>query len=985
MTNSHVGPYVEANKHRHWFLCLSNAIYHDQKDPMQARMLAKLYAFMHDFLPDGFSGRWSHIKGEDVMSIIMSERKDMSVSRHKATQNAYALFEYLETWMEKGPDWRQAAERDAETSGKKRGPRKAPVLYTPAGLAALLSISYPDPKYRLWVGRLQIDWMMHDEIDVREGFWKGITKNDVDAIFQLPKTRYSEVPLVADYTRLFGPDFVSARKDIRPFLPPWAEELHLTLDETSVDAESEAEASGVAHGDEKRPSRVDQRGADVFNTGATAHKRSTATISLFANEDEDDDHDDESGLSDVDGWLGTEESPGHDNPGSHHNKSGDDDSIAVSSGDRVGSSSHTNGIMPGSRGGEACTPPLDMTKLLGSSPGADEAELSGWLSRRMDTWDEDEVLAVWCRSWVEITDAACCFEEQAVLRSLFLWSIRRVHSLAASSKTPAHVAFTDAFILLDAEDHQARQLPADAETLRQIRSIEQLPVYKPIIEAKAKLAHVARRGAPETVSEKQLAFFYDLFQHERFAKYIEAAVAVDAARMDSLRETTANTRPLTPINLRQTSPSRSVRVKVDDNIAGALKLTRWQLRVSAVSELDEKALTDWQARVYGRKFGAQRLADASTYGPVRAQDLPDSRDTDPKKREVLRKLFGDLHDPFVAAHGDDAWEHMHHPRPQVQNHNQARGNSSPQPRSSPRGSLPHTPIRPVGGDRPAVNGSSVTRPSSTSSTPWNPYAGLPSAKRVCSPDVRVAKIPRLTGPTVQESVEQLRADVTTASEKMQDELKTAVTASVETVLKSVEGTSTSGCVRVEKQLAETSQQAEENLNDGVNGLKAHISNSHAEIQTAIDSLGERMAQHEQQVDGRIQDLADTWGPRLERDNQALQAKMETLMSAVDELRQAWVAREEAQQVELQPGQEGYLTLHCPAPVGLDQKAYEQTLVRAGWYYVACFHHPDDGVDANADAFEYAMERFPSLNREHLATALNHVHQQGYGRLIERGS
>lgn len=55
------------------------------------------------------------------------------------------------------------------------------MLYSPAGLAELLILSYPDPRYKQWVGRLQIDWMMtrRGRLQVTDGLWKGITDDNL--------------------------------------------------------------------------------------------------------------------------------------------------------------------------------------------------------------------------------------------------------------------------------------------------------------------------------------------------------------------------------------------------------------------------------------------------------------------------------------------------------------------------------------------------------------------------------------------------------------------------------------------------------------------------------------------------------------------------------------------------------------------------------------------------------------------------------------
>ena len=55
---------------------------------------------------------------------------------------------------------------------------------------ALLVVGYPDPepvaKYKQWLKRQQIDWMMNqprDELAVQQGFWRGLNNNNLFSDF----------------------------------------------------------------------------------------------------------------------------------------------------------------------------------------------------------------------------------------------------------------------------------------------------------------------------------------------------------------------------------------------------------------------------------------------------------------------------------------------------------------------------------------------------------------------------------------------------------------------------------------------------------------------------------------------------------------------------------------------------------------------------------------------------------------------------------
>lgn len=169
MPDGRVKAFIDDNKDRHWFLAFAYALY-ERDNRTQSKMLAKAYAFLYNFIPHSFVGEYSHINGRDVINIVLCEKKDMAVSRHKATQNAQANFEVLEAWMKKGANWRAAAK--AGNADKKKGPRKAPFLYSPEGMMAVLIILYPEQKWREWVARLELNWILslRDKLAVRRGF-----------------------------------------------------------------------------------------------------------------------------------------------------------------------------------------------------------------------------------------------------------------------------------------------------------------------------------------------------------------------------------------------------------------------------------------------------------------------------------------------------------------------------------------------------------------------------------------------------------------------------------------------------------------------------------------------------------------------------------------------------------------------------------------------------------------------------------------------
>lgn len=79
-------------------------------------------------------------------------------------------------------------------------------------MLAILVIAHPNnTKFKDKIGKLQIQWMMAQDrhtLHVQEGFWKGITLSNLFSVFLPSEPRESDVPLLADYDRLLGADFL---------------------------------------------------------------------------------------------------------------------------------------------------------------------------------------------------------------------------------------------------------------------------------------------------------------------------------------------------------------------------------------------------------------------------------------------------------------------------------------------------------------------------------------------------------------------------------------------------------------------------------------------------------------------------------------------------------------------------------------------------------------------------------------------------------
>ena len=76
-----------------------------------------------------------------------------------------------------------------------------------------------------------------DTLAVSQGFWKGITMENLYSVFAPAEPREASCPLLADYDQLLGENFLRCRRDIRPYLQPWAR--NISLEEGACDTDQD--------------------------------------------------------------------------------------------------------------------------------------------------------------------------------------------------------------------------------------------------------------------------------------------------------------------------------------------------------------------------------------------------------------------------------------------------------------------------------------------------------------------------------------------------------------------------------------------------------------------------------------------------------------------------------------------------------------------------------------------------------------------------
>lgn len=247
LTKGLTGSFIHKHQHNDWFISLANALI-GIGEVQQSRSLTKVYIFLRMFMPEGLTGRWAHLGGKSLMDHLLSHPEALCVSRHRVTRDADAALTELEKWMAQGSTWMEAWKHAkvslaSQKGVKRRDTSRAPILFSPEHIIMILILSYPNMKYHERIRRLQIGWMSEarETLNVREGYWKGITCENVGSIF-VPEDapRVAQVDLLLDYNRLFGKEFPRFRQDIRPCLPntPWAQSIKL-LREPSDDEDND--------------------------------------------------------------------------------------------------------------------------------------------------------------------------------------------------------------------------------------------------------------------------------------------------------------------------------------------------------------------------------------------------------------------------------------------------------------------------------------------------------------------------------------------------------------------------------------------------------------------------------------------------------------------------------------------------------------------------------------------------------------------------
>ncbi|KAI1265526.1 hypothetical protein F5Y18DRAFT_54253 [Xylariaceae sp. FL1019] len=601
--------FIKTRKTRDWLVRFAFALSDEArpvKQPQQGRMLAKVHVFLQDFIPGGLTGSFSHIHGDDVMRYLLSHSTEHTVSRHKLTKDAEIAFTQLQEWMSGCQNWQAALKRGNVGTGdtpKRRLSIKIPGHYSPAGMMAILIIANPAPKMREMIGKLQIEWMMMQDpktLKVEGGFWHGINSQNVTNVFLREDYRESEVAFLADYTSIFGKSYTRCKRDIRPFVQPWAQHMEL--------------------------------GGELSDSGL---------------DDPDDDPDDsDDSLEDLDGLSlsGLDDHEGHERETGQahrteavHNRPerrmAEAAKNTIEEADPM--STDWNATFLG-----AVEAALHVERDWEAEPYKDFQDHRRWLIGHFEGQPSNSknILRVWCRSWADRITAADSDEDRLIVRSLFF---RSLQSLRSFRESPSIAHYTDAFMILDMEDEQVEspipnpsRLPGDldgASVFEKLgravdRALDRSSATVPI-EQTIRLMHT-----------RHPIFISEVLTNPITCQYVEDVITLVDYRIKAVIKVLQAIRDVDLL------PTLSFEVW-KATVSRALKLTNWQLLLLIPHMWNVRAvLTDWQYYVACRKHQSDAEPTALPAAPTEPEPIRDDElvKCDEETRAVLKRLFGSL-------------------------------------------------------------------------------------------------------------------------------------------------------------------------------------------------------------------------------------------------------------------------------------------------------------------------------------------------------
>lgn len=851
-----------------------------------------------------------------------------------------------------------------------------------SGMMAVLVLAHPDDsKFKDVIGRLQIQWMMlldREAFEVGEGFWQGISDKNLYSVFFAAEARDAISPLVADYGRLFGRDFPDCRRNIVPYLPPWARHITLTTEPS----------------DTERDWAETDRDSDILSDAPS------------------------DALSDV-----PEAHVGHEGPEADGPHEGTDtphsDTIVYKNEDKSSHEPRSPAVIS-----ESDVQTLrERLELHESSPAAEE-----WLFQTLDNDVGDNVLPAWVHFWEGEINRVENAAAQVITRELFSQSLCKVKSLVLASMLP----MANAYMLVDMLDGRLKDVtPSSFSMAKQL--LDDFPGYRSYTDAFEKFKSTVESAAgPEAndllegLFQMQTGLFHHLTLGTTFFEYWPDVTLFETLRTHILIQDVQDAS-------RQTDPDSDVvfwRSQRDlllrDETAISLQLTPWQRRALVYPGSGYGYILTPSQVSYFRHKVVQELPSA-TKDPSLVGLLPLDPTTDlsvsPAERSAvakypgLRKLLGAL-----LAQVPEPQQSLPSDRCQT-----------PTTPVRPPSLATSTGINPVPGLSRSVRTPSETACSSR--TTWkkrtpstgvsNIYAGKTSSKRSASPDRRHVKLAKLDW---EEELKTEISSLRTESKSLVAEVQ-GLKSTIDSVQGQVGELGTGNPFRfdinelkayidnIRMDLAEVKRitaQADTaelktditNIQAGLEELKSNTVHADMmELREGVNNIQMDLAElprtNAQTDIAKLKTGVEAEVAALRASNIRIQKEMIELKTSIHGLGPSLIQTTKSQvtglvsllQTEIKGllvapektppalGEDGFLSHRCPAPPGWNQREYESELERAALSYICLHGRPDVGFGEDEDCLQEILERFPSLDQTHIASTLQHVHMRVYHRPI----
>lgn len=843
-------------------------------------------------------------------------------------------------------------------------------------ILAVLIIAHPDPEYKFknWIGRLQIDWMMTQDrntLDVKSGFWKGLNSKNLDTAFALDTaedSRRAEGPLHADYTSIFGPKFMSCRRDIRSFVPH-GEKLELAMAPSDVEDDDVFElASDGAAGEAPVPSSPTEANGTV-----------TVAVAPF---------------------------PGPDDPGKP---------VEVSSDGTI-----------------------RLYELLtAAGPEPEPHVLEQWLIQELEASDGDgDILAQWCKHWQRRVTEAHSYRDQTIIRSLFHLSLNRLMALQRASKSLAAGFMLSDMEQWDAS-HPETVVKEAVAAIGDLLPFGPCKTANDKLAGLVNHeASQAARDLVPKVFMHQTVFLFRFAQSSPFFKYWDHVFTLEALYTSVIIEGHKRATATQDSRGSELQFWRSkMDILLSEDVIKALCLQSWQIRALLLPGPDIPVLTKWQSFIFRQMFCPEfkiqcniDMYDLRPQPVIHANTYPAAIRA---RHAKLHELLGEIKMPQL----DFSSEVLPAEATWVPS-SISLTKSSPGQASMPISPLQRRPSFASSSTQDLTLGNEARKsnpftgqlatstkrrcsPALVQRSSKNPRLGLTrdelgeelhGLRADFNSELERLRLGLPSG-DIAGALHSLGADISSDGNKLKEELG-AMRADFRTTLGQIAADLRSDMKqsRTEfRDLLRAEIQADLVADDGLTArIKAESEHSRAELQSAMHAETKSVLDADNELKSSVTShldrlRADIIGGRTEADEQLRSAVNLAVEQLGDSLIRSGTKNVEDVNKRLgrmedlisklgtdrspkQLGMPGYLK-RCPAPESWQstQQAYESSLLHAGWMYISALGHPEDGCSEDEGAWDLVTAAFPAVLESHLLIALDHAHMQGYGRPLRRVS